>query len=294
MIPRPLACLVVVVLLAACSAAGPSPAPSPSTPPTSTPTSTPTMVPTPTADPTTKPRTPPPMPSVEPTVTPTLPPSGLMTVTVLPVEVPPEVRPAIPGERICFLVLVDDRFADDGAISIAATGDGVTIDSVPSVPPPRQVGELWVTVGPHEGEVEKIVTVEVTVTHGGDDPVEWVETRSIIVVPDTDSRAEIAEQYFDFWVEWLATEHPELGIDETVEWESTIVSMLWIVSKYAYWSDEWEMVVAWHEMVPPDDFTEVYLRRRDDEVRYSLVFRQDSFSEQSEPQQISPPADLIR
>jgi hypothetical protein len=205
-------------------------------------------------------------------------PTDLMAVTVLPAENPPEARPAIPGERVCFLVLVDDRDGEDGEITFAAPGE---------------VAELWVTIGPHEGSSEKIATVQVTVTHGGADPVDWVETRSIIVYPETDSRAEIAEQYVDFWIDWLASERPELGIDETTEWESTFVSMLLIVSKYAYWSEEWEMVVAWHEMVPPDDFTEVYLRRRDTEEMYSLVFRQDSFSESSEVHQLDP-AELIR
>jgi hypothetical protein len=218
-----------------------------------------------------------------------------MSVTVLPVEHPPEVRPAIPGERVCFLILVDDRSSDDGEITFAATGDGVTIDRVPSsVPSPGEVAELWVTIGPHQGDTEKIVTVKLTVTHAGDDPFDWVETRSIIVVPETDHRTEIAAPYFDFWIDWLASEHPELGIDQANEWESTFVSMLLIVSKYAYWNDEWEMVVAWHEMVPPDDFTEVYLRRRDSEVRYSLVFRQDSFSANSAPHQIASPDALIR
>jgi len=43
---------------------------------------------------------------------------------------PPDARPAIRGERVCFLVLVDDRDLDDGELTFAATGDGVTIDRV--------------------------------------------------------------------------------------------------------------------------------------------------------------------
>ena len=282
MFPRSLVLLTLCLLVVSCASVGPSP------------TGTPATQPTPTPEATTPPRTPRPSRQPEPTAAPTPVPTDLMTVTLLPAENPPEARPAIPGERVCFLVLVEDRDVDDGEITFAATGDGVTIDRVPqTVPAPGEVAELWVTIGPHEGTTEKVVDVELTVSHGGADPVDWVETRSIIVYPETDSRADIAEQYVDFWIDWLASERPELGIDETTEWESSFVSMLLIVSKYAYWSEEWEMVVAWHEMVPPDDFTEVYLRRRDSEERYSLVFRQDSFSEGSEVHQLEP-AELIR
>jgi len=54
----------------------------------------------------------------------------MVVVTVLPAENPPDARPAIRGERVCFLVLVDDRDLDDGELTFAATGDGVTIDRV--------------------------------------------------------------------------------------------------------------------------------------------------------------------
>jgi hypothetical protein len=282
MFPRSLVLLTLCLLVVSCTSVGPSPS------------ATPNVEPSPTGEATTPPRTRPPSRQPQPTATPTSAPTDLMAVTVLPAEEPPEARPAIPGERVCFLVLVDDRDTQDGEITFAATGDGVTIESVPqTVPAPGEVAELWVTIGPHEGTSEKIANVELTVTHGGADPVDWVETRSIIVFPETDHRAQIAEQYFDFWIDWLASERPELGIDETTEWESTFVSMLLIVSKYAYWSEEWEMVVAWHEMIPPDDFTEVYLRRRDSEAGYSLAFRQDSFSGSSAVHEITP-SDLIR
>jgi hypothetical protein len=283
MLPRSLASLAVCLLVVACTGVTPSP--------------TPTQVPQETAssDATLPPKTPPPSREPEPTATPTLPPTDLMIVTVMPAEEPVAMRPAIPGERVCFLVQVFDRYIDDGEITFAATGDGVTIDTVPTaVPDVDEVAELWVTIDPIGGTDEEIATVELTVTHGGADPVEWVESRSIVVAPYTNDRAEIAEQYFEFWVGWLAAEHPELGIDETTEWEPMYVSALWIVSKYAYWSDEWEMVVAWHEMVPPDDYTEVYLRRRDSELAYSLSFRQESFSENSTPHQVNPTEDLIR
>jgi hypothetical protein len=285
-----------VVLLASCGSVGPQPSPLPTAGPTPTPTAAPTMPP-PTVEPTTPPRTPPPTDLPEPTITPTPSPTGgPIGVTLSPAEHPIEVRPAIEGERICFLVEVFDRYIDDGPITFSARGDGLTVESVPaSVPAPGHVGELWVSIDPYEGLSERVATVELTVSHGGDEPMDWVETRSIIVAPDlADSRADIAPRYFNFWVDWLAAEHPELGIDSSTEWDAMFVSPLWIVSKYAYWSDEWEMVVTWHEMVAPDDFSEVHLRRRDTEVRYSLAFRQESVEGNSAPHQINPQEDLFR
>jgi hypothetical protein len=289
MFSRWLASLAVAVLVLACGSVNPPPSATPSDQPT--PSAQPSSMPTDSLPP----KSPPASQSLEPSAAPSPAPTESMIVTVLPYEEPPAARPAIPGEKVCFLVQVDDRYIDDGPITFAATGDGLTIDSIPlSVPPPGGVAELWVTIDPHQGTTETTAMVELTVTHGGDDPVDWVERRSIIVTPATDDRAGIAQRYVDFWVGWLATEHPELGIDEASEWESMYVSALWIVSKYAYWNDEWEMVVAWHEMVPPDDFTEVYLRRRDSEVRYSQVYRQESFSAISTPHQVVPPDELIR
>ena len=40
----------------------------------------------------------------------------------------------------------------------------------------------------------------------GAEPVAWLERRSIIVFPESDSRAATAQQYFDFWMGWLADE----------------------------------------------------------------------------------------
>jgi hypothetical protein len=283
MVPRSLAWLAVCVLVVACTAVTPSP------------TATPVPQPSPSSDASLPPRTPPPSREPQPTASPTPAPTGLMVVTLLPAEDPVEARPAIPGERVCFLVQVDDRSLDDGDITFAATGDGLAVDSVPSTAPsPGEVGEVWVTIDPAVGTEETVATLELTVSHGGADPVDWVEQRSILVYPQEDSRAEIAQQYFDFWVAWLAAEHPELGITESTAWDSTYVSALLIVSKYAYWSDEWEMVVAWHEMIPPSDFTEVYLRRRDSETAYSLSFRQESFSGNTPPHQVNPTEQLIR
>jgi hypothetical protein len=47
-------------------------------------------------------------------------------------------------------------------------------------------------------------------------------------------------------------------------------------------------------MVPPSDFSEIYLRRRGTESRPSLAFKLDSFQEGTPPYAIEPPEVVIR
>jgi hypothetical protein len=91
-------------------------------------------------------------------------------------------------------------------------------------------------------------------------------------VPPTRSRRAGARAA---WIEWLAAAHPELGITADTEWKPVFVSTLLVVSHYSYWSEDWEVTVAWHNMIPPDDWTEVHLRRRGVDTAPSLAWRRD-------------------
>lgn len=79
----------------------------------------------------------------------------------------------------------------------------------------------------------------------------------------------------------LAAKHPELGITAKTEWTPRFVSTLLVVSQYAYYSDEWELTVAWHDMIPPHDWTDIHLRHRGTEAVPGLAFRQDSIARPS-------------
>jgi hypothetical protein len=52
-----------------------------------------------------------------------------------------------------------------------------------------------------------------------------------------------------------------------------------VVSHYLFVSDQWEMGVRWHIMIPPDNWAEIYLRERFVEVQPSLGFKVDSRTE---------------
>jgi hypothetical protein len=176
-------------------------------------------------------------------------------------------------------------------VAVSATAAGAEIADIRSASlAPGVVGEVCVL--PDETSVETSAAVDITAT-AADGTVQTVH-RSLPVFPAADERAHDAQPYFSAWVAWLADNHPELGIDAATDWQPTFVSNFLVVSHYAYWSDDWEMVIAWHNMIPPDDWTDVFLRHRDTENAYSIAFRQDSVANSTEPRPADLPETLIR
>jgi hypothetical protein len=253
--------------------------------PTLTPLPTSTVQPTSTAQPT---GTPQPTRPPQPTATPVPTPSGSgFVLTVLPAEDPVEARMAIPGEVVCFLVMVE---GSSGEVELTVSAEGAEVSHIrPSARLQEgTVGEVCVTPAPAAVET----TSSVAITASGDG-LDVTQERTIGIMPWTDDRRLEAQPYLERWVAWLESAHPDYGITADTEWQSTFVQPVLIVSHYAYWSDEWEMVISWHVMIPPDDFSEIFLRRRFTESGYSAAFRMDSFAEDSVPRQI-PARDLIR
>ena len=210
------------------------------------------------------------------------------TLTVTPPEEPPEVRMAIPGQRVPFLVEVESEAGTPVTITASATGATVQ-EIILAELTPGEVGEVWVV--PDPSTVETTASVTITGTRGEETAS---EVRSLPVFPMVDERGGDAERYFRIWVDWLEAGQPELGITAATEWDPEFVSTLLVVSHYAYFSDEWEMTVAWHNMIPPDDWTEVHLRRRFVEARPSLAFRMDSVDGMTEPHPVEPPEVVVR
>jgi hypothetical protein len=210
-------------------------------------------------------------------------PNPEFTLQVLPAEDPVEARPAIPGEKVVFLVVVTSP-DNDAPVTISATATGAQVfDVKPAQLKPGVVGEVWVV--PDAATEETTITTTFTATRGG---VAHTDQRTTKIMPFEDDRAQEAQPYFDMWVDWLAANHPDLGITKSTKWESSYTLALLIVSHYAYFSDEWEMKVSWHIMIAPDDFTEVYLRHRGDETEWTHAYRMDSFTNKTTPHEITP------
>jgi hypothetical protein len=242
--------LACVVVLAACSAAGTSPSPSP--------------LPSPTA-------------------------GADFTIDVIPPEDPPEVRMAIPGQKVCFLVVLNT--ADTvSPVTISASAEKATVAAIEPVElKAGVVGEVWVV--PDAATTETTASVTITATRAG---VTKTIERSLPIFPMADERAADAQPYFEHWVAWLTAEHPELGITDDTVWEPEFVSTLLVVSHYSYWSADWELTLAWHVMMPPDDWSEIHLRHRGTESAPSLAFRMDSWTNKTEPHAVEPPEVVVR
>ncbi|HLO35746.1 MAG TPA: hypothetical protein VK194_06680 [Candidatus Deferrimicrobium sp.] len=256
---RPAAIASLLVLIAACVGTGSSPTPPTASPAPSAPASA----------------------SAAP---------GDFTLTVLPPEEPPEAREAIPGEKVSFLVRVDDAVADAAPAVITATAKGAKVIDI-AWPPvrPGVVGEVWVV--PDPSTVDAVAHVTITAERSG---VTKTADRSILVRPMIDERAADARPYFERWRTWLVANHPELGITDGTTWDPVFVSTFLVVSHYAYFSDAWEMTISWHVMIAPNDWSEVWLRHRGDEAAPSLAFRIDSVSGGSAPHRVAPPEAILR
>lgn len=258
-----LGCLCVLTLAACAVGTGPSPTASPSL-----------RSPTPSIPP-------------EPTTAPT----GGFTLEVIPPEDPAAVRTAIPGEQVCFLVVVADAAGGAAPVAISATASKATILRIlPAAElAPGTVGEVWVV--PDASSVETTASVTIRAERGG---LTRTVERSLPIFPMVDERAADAQPHFERWVAWLASAHSELGITPTTDWEPEFVSTLLVVSHYAYWSADWELTVAWHIMIAPYDWSEIHLRHRWTETKPSLAFRVDSVSGGTTPHAVEPPEVVVR
>jgi hypothetical protein len=74
-----------------------------------------------------------------------------------------------------------------------------------------------------------------------------------------------------------------------------MVSPEWlIVAHYLFFSEEWEMHLEWHIMIPPYDWARIDLRKRITEIKPSYAFEISSISANSEPIPIETPSEIWR
>ena len=211
------------------------------------------------------------------------------TLDVQPPEEPVAVRVAIPGEHVVFLVSAPGQQSADGAIAIAATAPGATVEIQPSQLDAGKVVE--VTVTPDATEEETTLAVTISGSRGG---LTDTVTRSLPVFPDVDTRQEDAAYYRGLFLPWLAEKYPDLGIDGAAAWNGTISGAhLLVVSHYLFYNDTWELAVEWHVMIAPYDWATLYLRRRFEETKPSFAAKIDSVSAGTTPYETAPP-DVVR
>lgn len=187
---------------------------------------------------------------------------------------------SIPGQQVVFLVTLASG-AGPAPVVVSATAEGADA---------RVEGA---TLGGGDDVAEVVVipdaasvggTVSVTIAGARGDASDSVQVR-FDVIEGEDDRAAAAAVLRDRFVHWLAGNHPELGITPDTRWVGTMVSPQWlVVSHYLYFSPDWELHVAWHIMIAPDDWARVDLRPRFRGTAPTLAFEIPSVSLGAEPQ----------
>ncbi len=213
-------------------------------------------------------------------------PGDVYAIKVIPAEMN-----VIPGQRSVFLVRLIPHGTELGdtrvQISAKASGSQVTV-----------YGESLV-----EGKVAEIEVIpddesaSITLFIQGDwkDQVQHTAEANLYVGQGVDDLGPMALSMQNIFIPWLAANHPELGITADTKWSGTIVKPdILVVMHYLFFSEKWEMGILWHVMIPPYDWTSIYLRERYTEASPSLGFKVDSVSEQGEPYPVEPPEDVDR
>jgi hypothetical protein len=215
--------------------------------------------------------------------------------------VPTEMGDTLPGQRCVLLVTVESEESGLwGAlpVTISASAPGATVvlehqnirpgqvaevTLIPQAPQgwdPNDAGPqtLTATIRGQRAGLQQLATVPITITSLEEDLV-----------------APLALEVRDLFIPWLAENRPELGITAQTEWTGTIVTPhILVVTHYLYFSDDWEMHVYWHVMIPPYDWARIELRRRFEETLPSLAFEIPSRSAEPPLEAVAiEPADAL-
>jgi hypothetical protein len=225
---------------------------------------------------------------------------------------PTEVADAIYDQQIVVLVAVEDYGFQPGPgpVHVTATAQGAEITIEPEDIVPGQVCE--VTLIPRERKPVSIdrlllpglsergypegeeLVVEVRAEREG---FEQAQDVCINILPGEDLTMEDAVVVRDRFIPYLAENYPAFGITAETVWSPTIVKPhILVVTHYLFFSEEWEMGVMWHVMMPPYDWAKIYLRHRYTHMQPQYAFEISSISADppEEPYPIDPPPEVDR
>jgi hypothetical protein len=216
------------------------------------------------------------------------------TGTLFTIEISPEfVQGAVPGSATGVLVTITNEEPTLDPVSLSVVADGAEVSVRPTEIREGEVAEVTL-VAPATTEE---VPLDIVVT-GRRGAVEVSATRSTVIRPFEDSERAYADTLLGVFTSWLEENRPDLGIGPDTEFTGSFVSPVLVVTHYLYLSDDWELGLSWHVMVPPDDWAEIYLRPRD-QLRPTLAFRltsrQAAFDDGNvDIVAVDPPAEVTR
>ena len=192
------------------------------------------------------------------------------------------------GQKCIFLVsIIDQASSGSGSVQISALNEENMADV--QVNPSRinagQIAEVIVV--PKTESVGKNLTITITGARNG---LVQKETTKVEVIDWEDTLGPEAAEMRDKFIPWLAANYPQFNITSETKWEGTIVNpRILVVMHYIFLSDEWEMYVTWHVMIPPSDWVKVYLRHRSNETSSSYAFEISSIEGGDAPHPIEIP-----
>jgi len=196
-----------------------------------------------------------------------------------------EVLYSIPNQKCLFLITINESNSDTKnlkSINLSATSPDCQITISPQTITSEQVAELIVI--PPENSVGKNMTVTIKAERDG---LEQTKTFMFEVITEEEREETLrptAIQLRDKFTQWLSMTHPELGIKNTTTWSGTVVNpRVLVVMHYMFLSEEWEIYLTWHVMIPPYDWAKIHLRHRFNATSPSFAFEISSLQGQTQP-----------
>ena len=196
----------------------------------------------------------------------------------------------IPNQKCLFLVTIEENQPSQGskAVAISAASTDCQITVFPQTITSAKVAEVMVV--PAETDVGKNVTVTI---QGERDGFKQTKTVTFEVIDDEGREVTLGPEAVNMrnnFTQWLSTNHPELGITNETAWTGTVVNpRVLVVMHYMFLSEDWEMYVTWHVMIPPYDWTRIYLRHRYNQTAITYAFEISSIQGHAQPQAIEVP-----
>jgi hypothetical protein len=209
---------------------------------------------------------------------------------------PSIVQGLVPGIPSMLLVTVEDEGdGDGGRVEISARADRGQVTVDPTSIRAGEVAEVILVADPLSGD-EIPIELTVTATRGS---VVREHKLTTVVMPWEDTEASTASDILAVFIPWLAETHPDLGITPAVDFDGVLVApRLLVVTHRAFFNDEWEIGLAWHIMVAPQDWAQIYLRPRD-QMAPTKAFVLSSWSTalgggRYEIREMPPPEEVVR
>lgn len=196
---------------------------------------------------------------------------------------------SITGQEIHYLVTVSEEAKTD-PVTISATSEDAEIKVVQQNIVEGKVAEVIAV--PKPASVGKSVKVKIEGKRGS---IANSQTMTFDVLEGEDDRKDRAKELLDPFITYLAETHPEYKITKDTLWTGTMVSPQWlVVAHYLFFSDEWEIHLEWHIMIPPSDWARIDLRHRADQTKPSAAYEISSVSQNAAPAPMEVPTEIWR